>query len=246
MTATHHRSSRTFALVFSFVVALFSIARAQYALGVRLGPSTFLPLSSSGAKATESLSGLVVSAALQLLPDEGTGHRFTLDHVIRVFDIDQIHGFTGRREEQTIRSTFIQLTSAVRSPLGKGSHVYFDFGPSIGAQVSEHRTGIAFYDYPPGQEDTLFVDERTTGIVINDIRLRLGLSADLLIAERLYFNACLNMDPGWSDWFRSKGYITVEAQVLIGISYALAKGPVRGPKDVEPATWSPRIPSSPS
>lgn len=225
MPVADHRIPRLFALVGAIVVSSSGRAPAQYALGLRTGPSTFIPLSSSGAKATESISGLVVGAALQLLPDEATGYRFALDHVTRVFDIDQVNGFTSRREKQSVRSMFIQLTSEVRFPLGKGSHVYFVFGPSIGAQVSEHRTGIAFYEGFRGSADTLFVDERTKGLVINDIRLRLGISADLPITEMLYFNACLSMNPGWSDWFRSEGYMTVDAQVLVGLSYALRERP---------------------
>jgi len=69
--------------------------------------------------------------------------------------------------------------------------------------------------------------QRTTGLVINDIRLRLGVSADPPITERLYFNACLSMNLGWSDWFRSEGYMTVDAQVLAGLSYALGNRAAR-------------------
>gem|GEM_PF-6452979 len=162
MPAAFPPTSKGLSLMVAFIITSSGSVPAQYAVGLRMGPSTFIPISSSGANATESISGLVLGAALQLIPDDGTGYRFALDHVTRVFDIDLRNGFTSRREQQSIRSTFIQLTSQVRFPLGKGSHVYFDFGPSIGAQLSEHRRGAAFYTDYPGQEDTLFVDERTT------------------------------------------------------------------------------------
>ncbi|MBL7950549.1 MAG: hypothetical protein JNM62_02415 [Flavobacteriales bacterium] len=220
-------STVKFISCFLFVCSLCQVVPAQYAIGFRGGMEGFiLPLESTS-KRVEPGGGTVVGLMVQQANDEGPGYRFSLDVLKRSFHLDQHNDQTNRREVLDVDQRILQLSSEVRFKLSATQKVYFDFGPSIGARMSERLYGIAFYDqFSWRSTDTVRVmGSSNEPFSITDIHLRMGLSADLSLANRVGLTTMLSVSPGWSDGFRSEGYLTARFQALMGITYALFTRP---------------------
>ncbi len=200
-------------------------ASGQYAVGIRAGIAGFTPIAERGSRSIDDGAGAVVGFTAQQLKEAGSSYRISLDLLQRSYELDQISQISSRREQFSVRQNFLVLSTEVRWRLSSGHRIYFDFGPMIGARITERVDGISFFQgYAPGTEDTLSFAGRTYApFEINDIRLRFGPSADFDLGNNIQLTGLLSVAPGWSGWFRGRGYGTVDFQVLIALSYRISR-----------------------
>lgn len=200
-------------------------APGQYAVGIRGGMAGFTPNTQRGSRSNDDRAGAVAGLTAHHLKEAGSSCRISLDLLQRSYELDQINLLSSRREQFSVRQNFLVLSTEVRWRLSSGQRIYFDFGPMIGARITEHINGISFFEgFAPGTEDTLSFAGRTqVPFEINDIRLRFGPSADFDIGNNLQLTGLLSVAPGWSGWFRGRGHATVDLQVLVALSYRLSR-----------------------
>lgn len=212
-------------------------ASGQYAVGIRGGMAGFTPIAKRASRAIEDRAGAVVGITAQQLKEVGSSYRISLDLLQRSYELDQTNLLSSRREEFSVRQIFLVLSTEVRWRLSSAQRIYFDFGPMIGARITERIDGISFFQgYAPGTEDTLSFAGRTHApFEINDIRLRFGPSADFDLGNNLQLTGLLSVAPGWSGWFRGSGYATVDLQVLVALTYRLSRAEATKPISDPPA-----------
>ncbi len=221
----------------SFTKALFASATTllacatvlpafgQYAVGIRGGMAGFIPITQRGSRTSDDRAGAVAGFTAHQLREAGSSYRISLDLLQRSYELDQINLLSSRREQFSVRQSFLVLSTEVRWRLSSGQRIYFDFGPMIGARIIERINGISFFEgYAPGTEDTLSFAGRTQApFEINDMRLRFGPSADFDIGTNIQLTGLLSVAPGWSGWLRGWGHATVDLQVLVALTYRLSR-----------------------
>lgn len=208
-------------------------AGAQYAIGIQGGP-----LFSQGAwEATDALTDLHGwTTGVQFV--EGRrgerGFRVGVDAGQRGYTIQAKSDESGINEEFSARSTMVWLSFEMRWPLSERHRIYFDLGPVIGFELHEQRCGVRYFegrDFLGQNWSTEHVQatEDESGFAIRDGRWRMGFTAELPVADRLFATGGLHLCPGVGSWALGHGYATVDASARIGILYALSSRSKRGP-----------------
>ncbi len=206
-------------------------AQGQYGIGPRYGPIIWIvPGNARTSAIAQNRSAHSIGIILQQVNHEGNGFRFGLERVTRSFDLDLLNGITNRREILEMRTVLLQFSSEIRFKIEGSRGFFFDMGPVIGAQLAEMRTGVAFYDHP-GQEDPQYVNglvER--GFEIRDFRWRFGFSKDVPLADRLLMTVHASASPGFSAWFRDRGFMTADLQLAVGLVYSPGNAVRKAPR----------------
>lgn len=212
-------------------------ASGQYAVGLRAGMAGFTPIDQRVSGSIDDRAGAVLGITVQQFKEGGSSYRIGLDLLQRSYALDQINLMSARREQFSMRQEFLVLSTEVRWRLSSAQRIYFDFGPMIGARITERIDGISFFQgYAHGMEDTLSFAGRTYApFEINDIRLRFGPSTDFDLGNNLQFTGLLSVAPGWSGWFRGRGYATVDLQVLVALTYRFSRAEATKPISDPPA-----------
>jgi hypothetical protein len=210
--------------------ALASRSSAQYAFGVQGGPLFFDGMSEVAAKSLDHTRGFTIGAQLLEGAVGGTGFRAGLDLCFRSYDLQARDQLGSRMERLSVTSTLLQFSSEVRWPLNDDIGVYFDFGPVIGAEIHEKRSGVSYYtDTQASMADTIRYDGETeSGFVIRDIRLRIGLSGMFPLSDGWSLTAGMHISPGVTTWAREHGYGTLDGQLRVGLTRLIGKGATHG------------------
>ncbi len=208
----HHCFSRYLFMLLS------TTAHGQYAAGLHVDVAAVGPVHRVGVSALRPETTWATGLFVQVPLNDRSGYRLALDHVTRRSGITR-YADHGRKEVVMTQATFVQLLTIARFRLGERSPLYFAVGPQIGLQLTERTTGVSFIEYPPGQADSLQLDERFWPSRISDIRLYLGLGADLPITEQFTLVVNMAAAPGQGSWFHGGTCLSVEPSVGCGLAY---------------------------
>lgn len=205
----------------------------QYALGLRSGPILWDASGNAAQRAiVDKPLAYSVGLILQQVNEEGNGFRFGLERLARYFNLDLFNGATNRREVFQMHSVFLQFSSEIRYHIGGSGRTYFDTGPVFSALILERRSGVAYYDYP-GQEDPQYYSgQEERGFEINDIRWRMGLSRDIPLSDQLFLTVHASGSPGWSGWFRGRGFLTMDLQLAVGLVHVIGRTAPKAPEEL--------------
>ncbi len=198
---------------------LMAPAMGQYAIGTRGGVLAMEMLSARATKAVQPLTTGSIGLFLQVPLGERSGYRLSVDHVVRRCDLRQ-YDERSRMEELAMRTTFVQLTSEARFRLGDRSPFHFEFGPQLGFQLAERSKGTSFYTYPVYGADPRGVDESRAPMRFTDVRLRIGVGADMPLGRHWLAVLSAGAGMGSGNWFRGASYLNAEFLGQAGVAYA--------------------------
>jgi hypothetical protein len=199
-------------LVFLFLLAGSSVP-AQYGLGLRSGIHAPGPAPRGISNTTTRSLGLVY----QRLPDEGAGFRIAVDALARGFHSNQYNAGSSLQEVLQYRTFSLQFSSEVRFALGTEALWFFDMGPVIGVAMFQEWSGEGYYHYQPDFPYRVFQKDQARSPQINEARLRLGLSRDILLSDRILLTVNGAIAPGAVNWERLLPIVGLQPQLLVSL-----------------------------
>lgn len=193
-------------------------AYGQYSIGGQGGPLFFQGSGETTNKQLTHTGGYTIGAQFLEGGVGETGFRFGLDLCHRAYDISARQALTNRMERLRCGSDLLQFSMEVRWPLSEELPVYFDFGPLIGMEIREERTGVSYYeDGRANGSDTLVIDEVEIGFAIRDIRLRVGLSMEFPLDGAWSLTSGMHLSWGHTTWAGDHAYGTFDGQLRAGL-----------------------------